>query len=189
MSNFDFIRMSLPEVILVKPRVFRDDRGYFFETYKKSDFAAGGIAEDFVQDNYSHSMRGVIRGLHYQKEPYAQGKLVRCAAGRILDVAVDIRRGSPSYGKWVAARLTDRNQCMLYIPPGFAHGFLALSETADVFYKCTTEYAPQCDRGIIWNDPDIAVAWPELNPVLSPKDAVHPCLRAADNNFIFNNNG
>jgi dTDP-4-dehydrorhamnose 3,5-epimerase len=189
MSNFDFHRLSIPEVVLVKPRVFRDDRGYFFETYKKSVFLAGGIAEDFVQDNHSYSTRGVIRGLHYQKGPHAQGKLVRCDTGRILDVAVDIRRGSPTYGKWVGAKLSDRNQCMLYLPPGFAHGFLVLSESAEVSYKCTCEYSPEHDRGIIWNDPDIGIDWPVSSPVLSPKDAAHPELRDADNNFIYGRTG
>lgn len=155
------------------------------EVYKRSDFAAAGIPEHFVQDNHSRSAKGVLRGLHYQKEPQAQGKLVRCLFGAVFDVAVDIRKGSPSYGKWFGAELTGENRKMLYVPPGFAHGFLTLSDTADVLYKCTAEYAPRHDRGIIWNDPDIGIRWSITAPVLSGKDIEHPRLRDADNDFVY----
>jgi dTDP-4-dehydrorhamnose 3,5-epimerase len=185
MSNFEFVRLEIPDVVLVKSRVFRDERGFFLETYKQTDFAGAGIAVSFLQDNHSFSHRHVLRGLHYQTDPFAQGKLVRCVTGRILDVAVDIRRGSPSYGKWVSAKLSDRNQYMMYVPPGFAHGFAVLSESAEVSYRCTCEYSPEHDRGIIWNDPDIGIDWPVSSPVLSAKDAAHPKLVDADNSYIY----
>jgi dTDP-4-dehydrorhamnose 3,5-epimerase len=180
---FEFQPLSLPGLTLVRPRVFGDDRGFFLELYKHSDFAVAGITEHLVQDNFSRSTRGVLRGLHYQKTPRAQGKLVMCIRGAIFDVAVDIRSGSPGYGTWEGVELSDQNRHMLYVPPGFAHGFQVLSETAEVLYKCTDEYAPVDDRGIIWNDPDLAIAWPVPDPVLSEKDKVHPRLRSADNNF------
>jgi len=176
---------ELPGLILVEPRVFADERGVFLETYRHSDFAAAGIPEHFVQDNHSRSSGGVLRGLHYQKVPRAQGKLVRCLAGRIFDVAVDIRTGSPAYGKWAGVELSGENNRMLYVPAGFAHGFLVLSDIAEVTYKCTEEYSPSHDRGIIWNDPDIGIRWPRPVPVLSAKDAQHPRLRDADNDFVY----
>jgi len=182
---FTFTRLALSEIILIKPRFFPDERGFFMETYKSSDFAGVGMKEQFVQDNFSRSSRGVLRGLHYQKHPNAQGKLVQCFAGKIFDVAVDIRRGSPAFGKWVAQELSEANRCMLFIPAGFAHGFLVLSESADVLYKCTKEYAPADDRGILWNDPEIGIAWPVGNPVVSEKDARHPLLQDADINFVY----
>jgi dTDP-4-dehydrorhamnose 3,5-epimerase len=160
-----------------------DERGFFFELYKHSDFVRAGITEHLVQDNYSKSGRGVLRGLHYQKNPRAQGKLVLCMKGKIHDVAADIRKGSPHYGTWVGMELSEENRRMLYVPPGFAHGFQVLSESAEVLYKCTDEYSPADDRGIIWNDPDINIAWPLADPVLSGKDKIHPLLRDADNNF------
>ena len=180
---FKFTRLEIDAVILVEPQLFGDDRGFFLEFYKRSDFVRGGIPEHFVQDNHSRSTKGVLRGLHYQKDPRAQGKLVRCIEGSIWDVAVDIRQGSPTFGRWVARELTAENRQMLYVPPGFAHGFLTLSDRADVLYKCTDEYAPAEDRGIIWNDPDIAIPWKIDDPVLSGKDTTHPRLRDADNNF------
>lgn len=182
---FDFINLSIPGPILIQPLVFKDGRGYFLELYKHSDFAAAGIGEHLVQDNFSKSVKGVLRGLHYQRLPKAQGKLVICIRGGIYDVAVDIRRGSPNYGKWVGAEITEENRRMLYVPPGFAHGFQVLSETAEVMYKCTDEYSPADDRGIIWNDPEIDVAWPLADPLLSGKDEKHPLLRDTDNNFVF----
>jgi dTDP-4-dehydrorhamnose 3,5-epimerase len=182
---FEFIPLKIPDVVLVKPKMFGDDRGFFMEAYKHSDFAAAGIADYFLQDNHSRSSRSVLRGLHYQKDPKAQGKLVRCLSGRIFDVAVDIRKSSPTYSRWVAEELTGENGLMLYVPPGFAHGFLVLSETADIVYKCTEEYAPESDRGIIWNDPDIDIAWPSAAPVLSTKDSGLPPLRDADNDFVY----
>lgn len=184
MSNFEFSRLAIPDVVLIKTRIFSDGRGHFLETYKQSEFAKAGIGEVFVQDNHSRSSRHVLRGLHYQKEPFAQGKLVRCMKGAIFDVAVDIRRGSPFYAKWVGMELNDENNFILFVPPGFAHGLLVLTETAELSYKCTSEYAPEYDRGIIWNDPDIAIEWPVGNPLLSDKDSRHPLLRDADNNFV-----
>ncbi|ARN56297.1 dTDP-4-dehydrorhamnose 3,5-epimerase [Sedimentisphaera salicampi] len=167
---FEFKKMEIPDVILVTPRVFEDDRGYFMETYKASEFKANGIEEDFVQDNQSFSKRNVIRGLHFQKKPHAQGKLVRCLQGSIWDVAVDLRENSATYKKWAAAELTSDNKQMLYIPPGFAHGFATLSDTAIISYKCTAEYCKDADSGIRWNDPEISIAWPVEEPILSQKD-------------------
>ncbi len=180
---FDFRRLEIPDLILIRPQVFNDARGFFLEIYKHADFAAAGISEHFVQDNYSRSVRGALRGLHYQKNPMAQGKLVCCIRGTLFDVAVDIRSGSPRYGKWLGVELSGESRQMLYVPPGFAHGFQVLSESAEVLYKCTQEYSPADDRGIIWNDPDIQVSWPVSNPILSGKDKTHPVLRNADNNF------
>lgn len=182
---FTFQRLEIPEVVLIEPKVFQDGRGFFMETYKFSDFAEFGITERFVQDNHSRSKKGVIRGLHYQNPPKAQGKLVRVVAGEIFDVAVDIRKGSPTYGKWVGERLSAENKRMLYIPPGFAHGFCVLSEEAEVVYKVTEEYAPELEAGIIWNDPEIRIAWPIANPIISDKDASFPFLREAKNHFIY----
>ena len=183
---FQFQRLAIPEVVLVTATAFEDSRGLFMETYKRSEFVANGIVGPFVQDNYSHSSsRGVLRGLHYQKDPRAQGKLVSVVRGVIFDVAVDIRRGSPTYAKWVGAELTADKRTMLWVPLGFAHGFCVLSDGADVIYKCTDEYAPEFDRCIRWNDPEISVRWPVMQPVLSAKDAGAPLLRAADINFVF----
>ncbi len=181
---FEFVPLQIPGLILVKPQVLGDNRGFFFELYKHSEFIRAGIREHLVQDNYSRSSKGVLRGLHYQKIPKAQGKLVTCMKGSIYDVAVDIRRGSPQFGKWVGVELSEENRQIVYIPPaGFAHGFQVVSEAAEVLYKCTEEYSPGDDRGIIWNDPDINIAWPLQLPILSGKDKVHPRLRDADINF------
>ncbi len=182
---FEFQRLEIPDIILIKPIFFSDDRGFFLETYKESDFFKAGIDVRFVQDNHSMSGNGVLRGLHYQKEPFAQGKLIRCIRGEICDVAVDIRKESPWYGKWIAVNLSEDNRLMLYIPPGFAHGFCVLSDVAEILYKTTSEYSPQHDRGIIWNDPELNIDWPIHNPVLSLKDAALPFLKDADNNFIY----
>jgi len=180
---FTFTPLTIPDVILIEPRVFADSRGYFLETYRYSDFAAHGIGEVFVQDNHSRSTRGVLRGLHFQHPPKAQGKLVRTVRGAIFDVAADIRPGSPTFGRWVGEMLSDENQRMLYIPPGFAHGFVVLSDMADVTYKVTADYAPECDSGVIWNDPTLAIAWPVATPLLSAKDAALPALQQADIRF------
>ena len=177
---FDFISLSIPGVVFIQPKVFRDERGFFLETYKYSEFAGAGITERFVQDNHSFSSKGVLRGFHYQKNPDAQGKLVYCVKGKIFDVAVDIRKGSSYFGRWVGRELSDENNAMLYIPQGFAHGFVVLSETADVVYKCTAEYSPANDSGIIWNDPDIGIEWPVLTPLLSTKDSLLPMLKDTD---------
>ncbi len=183
---FNFTPLNIPDIMLIEPRIFRDERGYFFESFKTSDFHSVGIAGTPVQINHSMSSRGVIRGLHYQKNPRAQAKLVRVISGRIFDVGVDIRENSPHYGKWAGAELTAENRKMLYLPRGFAHGFCVLSETAEVEY-CVFggEYSPDNDRGIIWNDPDIGIDWPEEKPVLSPKDSALPALKDAENNFIY----
>ncbi len=183
--SFQFRHLELPDVILIEPRNLRDERGFFRETYKASEFAAGGIPATFVQDNHSHSTRGVLRGLHYQNPPRAQAKLVSVCKGEIFDVAVDIRKGSPTYGHWVAEILSADTGCMLYVPPGFAHGFCVLSAEADVIYKVTAEFALELDRGIRWNDPDIGVQWPITDAILSAKDAGLPLLRDADNKFEF----
>jgi len=181
---FQFQKLEIPEIILVKISDARDARGFFRETYRQAEFAAHGIPP-FVQDNHSHSARGVLRGLHYQKQPQAQGKFVIVVRGEIFDVAVDIRQGAPTYARWVAQTLSAENGCALYIPPGFAHGFCVLSDAADLVYKVTTEYAPELERGILWNDPDIGVAWPLREPNLSPRDLGLPLLHDADNNFVF----
>jgi dTDP-4-dehydrorhamnose 3,5-epimerase len=180
---FEFTTLAVPGPVLIKPQFFGDDRGFFLELYKHGDFMRAGIMEHFVQDNYSKSAQRVLRGLHYQKTPKAQGKLVMCMKGTIYDVAVDIRKGSPHFGKCVTVELTDENRSMLFVPPGFAHGFQVLSDYAEVMYKCTDEYSPSDDRGIIWNDPDINIGWPLKDPVLSSKDKLHPRLQDADNNF------
>lgn len=182
---FKFSPLELPGLVVVEPRVFTDSRGSFLETYKRSDFARAGIQEHFVQDNCSRSSRGVLRGLHFQIPPRAQGKLVQCVSGAIYDVAVDIRQGSPSYGQWAGIELSGENNRMLYLPPGFAHGFLVLSGSADVVYKCTDEYAPENDRGIIWNDPAIGIQWPEPHPLLSDKDRLLPLLSSTESGFRY----
>lgn len=183
--QFRFTKLVIPDVVLVEPAVFRDHRGFFMETYKRSEFKANGIPDQFVQDNYSHSVRGVLRGLHYQKNPQAQAKVVMVLKGEIFDVAVDIRKDSPTFGKWVSAVLSAQNCHMIYVPGGFAHGFCVLSEEADVLYKATEEYAPELDRGIIWNDPDIGIRWPTAEPILSAKDAQLPPLKDTDNDFVY----
>jgi len=182
---FIFQRLDIPEIILIEPRRFEDTRGFFMETYKYSDFLRNGIQEHFVQDNYSRSVRDVLRGLHYQRNSHAQGKLIQCIKGKIFDVAVDIRKGSPTFMQWISSELSEENNRMFYVPPGFAHGFIVVSDIADVIYKCTKEYSPEDDRGIIWNDPDIQIRWPIQEPVLSEKDSRHPLLRDADNNFEY----
>ena len=172
-----FKRLEIDGLVLVEPRSFHDERGFFLESFKESEFAVAGITERFVQDNHSLSVKNVIRGLHYQKEPRAQGKLVRVIKGGVWDVAVDIRPGSASYGKWLGVELSEENHLMLYIPPGFAHGFASLSDEVHLLYKCTREYDPALDAGIRWDDPDLAVKWPVKNPLLSPKDRILPLLK------------
>lgn len=169
---------ALPGVLVIEPRIFSDDRGRFYEIHQSPRYAEAGILASFVQDNCSRSRRGTLRGLHYQ-EPQPQGKLVTVISGAIFDVVVDIRRGSPTFGKWIAEELTDENGRQIWIPPGFAHGFCALSDQTDVFYKCTEVYVPSADRSILWNDPDIGIQWPIESPLLSPKDARAPCLADA----------
>jgi len=174
---FEFERQKIKDVILIKPKVFGDNRGFFMETYKKSDFYANGIEVEFNQDNHSKSSKGVLRGLHYQASPYGQAKIVRCGRGRIYDVAVDIRPNSETFGQYVKVELSEENKHMLYIPVGFAHGFVALSEEVELLYKASGEYNPQADRGILWNDPDINIDWNiDFEPILSDKDKVQPKL-------------
>ena len=177
-----FTRLTIPDVILVEPDVFGDERGFFLESWHRGKYKQGGIDFDFVQDNHSRSKQYILRGLHYQiKQP--QGKLVRIVKGGVFDVAVDIRRSSPSFGKWVGEILSEDNKKMLWVPPGFAHGFLVTSESADLCYKCTDFYAPEYDRSIRWDDPELAIKWPlpeGVKPVLSEKDAVAPGFREAE---------
>jgi dTDP-4-dehydrorhamnose 3,5-epimerase len=176
-------RLQIPDVLLITPTVFRDDRGFFVETYKAAELAALGITAVFVQDNHSKSAKSVVRGLHYQVHPKPQAKLVRCCRGAIYDVCVDIRKGSPTFGRWVGAELTEENCRMMYVPVGFAHGFAALTEGAEIIYKCSAEYSRDHDRGILWNDPAIGIRWPVAEPVLSAKDQKNPLLRDAENTF------
>lgn len=186
--SFTFERLAIPEVVLVKPLVRRDARGFFMETYKRSAFCEGGINATFVQDNHSRSIQGTLRGLHYQLPPAAHAKLVSVVAGEILDVAVDIRRGSPTYGRWVSAVLSSDNHHQLFVPVGFAHGFLVRSETADVVYKISGEYSPEHDRGMLWNDPALGIDWGTTEPLLSERDQRQPTLAAAGNSFIYEEN-
>jgi dTDP-4-dehydrorhamnose 3,5-epimerase len=175
------VETALPGVVVIEPKVFGDARGFFLESWNRQAMSDAGLGMDFVQDNHSRSAQGVLRGLHYQLEN-PQGKLVRVTQGAVFDVAVDIRRSSPNFGKWVGVELSAENHRMLWIPPGFAHGFLVLSETADFLYKCTTLYHPPSDRSLRWNDPDIGIAWPEagLAPLLSAKDEAAPLLSNAE---------
>jgi dTDP-4-dehydrorhamnose 3,5-epimerase len=171
------------EPLLIEPKVFTDDRGFFFEAFNHrrfEDLVDGHVT--FVQDNHSRSVQGTLRGLHYQLPPAPQGKLVRVSRGAVFDVAVDIRRSSPTFGAWVGYELTEDNFKQLWIPPGFAHGFLALTDPADVQYKTTEYYAPDLDRSVRWNDPDIGISWPldDMTPIISPKDQAAPSLVDAD---------
>ena len=170
---FTFRRLDIPEVVLIEPHVFGDTRGFFMETFKQSDFAPF-VDGAFVQENHSKSERGTLRGLHFQLGRHGQGKLVRAIAGEIFDVAVDIRRASPTRGKWVTAVLSADNRQMLYAPPWCAHGFCVLSDTAEVVYKTTTEYAPAHEAGVMWNDPALAISWPISSPLVSERDQKWP---------------
>ena len=174
--SFEFVELEIKGTFIVRPKIFGDSRGYFTETYKRSDFESAGIKGDFRQDNQSYSKKGVLRGLHFQREPYSQGKLVRVVKGKIFDVGVDLRESSPTYGKYISAILSAENMEMLWIPEGFAHGFLALEDSI-VLYKATSEYNKGSEGGVIWNDPDIAVKWPEAPAEISPKDREWPSLR------------
>jgi dTDP-4-dehydrorhamnose 3,5-epimerase len=173
---FTFEPTSLPGVLIVTPRVFADDRGFFMETYKQSEFQAMGLTAPLVQENHSRSTRGTLRGLHYQRAPKAQGKLVRVVRGEIFDVAVDIRRGSATFGQWVGVSLSAENRRSVYVPPGFAHGFAVSSADAEIIYKTTEEYAPELEQGIRWDDPTLAIAWPVTSPILSGRDQQWPSL-------------
>ena len=173
----------IPEVKIIEPTVFGDERGFFFESFHQSRFEqATGYAVNFIQDNHSRSVKGVLRGLHYQLSPHAQAKLVRCVQGEVFDVAVDIRRGSATFGKWVGVHLSAENKRQLWIPEGFAHGFVTLSESADFLYKTSNYYAAQSERAILWNDPELAIDWPlaGITPQLSAKDMQAKSFRMAD---------
>lgn len=172
------IETALPGVLVLEPKVFGDPRGYFLETFRETGYREAGIGGPFVQDNYSRSAKGILRGLHFQ-EPNPQGKLVQVFEGAVFDVAVDIRKGSPNFGNWVGVELSDENHRQLWIPPGFAHGFCVLSEFAGFFYKCTAYYAPEHDRAIVWSDPDLAIDWPVAEPRVSDKDRRAPRLSEA----------
>jgi dTDP-4-dehydrorhamnose 3,5-epimerase len=176
---FKFQPLAIPGVILIEPKVFGDARGFFVETYKRSEFAAAGIEEVFVQENHSSSERHVLRGLHFQRAPNAQSKLVRVVSGTVFDVAVDIRSDSPTRGRWVGTRLSADDRRQLYIPSWCAHGFCVLSEHAEVVYLTSTEYSPAHESGVMWNDPAIGVEWPIDNPILSPRDHNWPPLSAS----------
>jgi dTDP-4-dehydrorhamnose 3,5-epimerase len=181
---FSFKKLEITDVILVEPRIFPDDRGFFMESYKESEFIKNEINTKFVQDNYSHSSKGVLRGLHYQKDPKAQAKLVMVIKGEIFDVAVDLRKNSSTYGKWIGEILSEQNHRLLYVPEGFAHGFCVLSDEVDVIYKVNNEYSLENDRGILWNDPEVGINWPIENPIISEKDTNQPLLKNADNDFV-----
>lgn len=173
---FEFKKTEIEGVIVIQPKVFPDARGEFTEVYKYSDFAAAGIVDRFVQTNYSKSIKGVLRGMHYQIAPVSQAKLIRVSTGSVFDVAVDIRKNSATYGKWVGVTLTAELKNILYIPEGFAHGFCALEDDTQVIYNCSQEYSPEHERGIIWNDPTIGISWPIQNPMLAERDAAYPLL-------------
>jgi dTDP-4-dehydrorhamnose 3,5-epimerase len=181
------IETSLQGVMVIEPKVFGDHRGWFMETFSDAKFEEVGILIKFVQDNQSFSAtKGTLRGLHYQLNPKAQTKLVRCTKGSIFDVAVDIREGSPTFGKWFGIELSAENKKQLLIPKGFAHGFMTLTDDVEVQYKVDELYAPECDRGILWSDPEIGIEWPmDIKPVLSAKDENAPLLVQAENNFTY----
>ena len=178
---YDVIQTAIPDVLILEPKVFGDSRGFFFESFSAKDFAnVTGLDVNFVQDNHSKSTKGVLRGLHYQLQQ-AQGKLVRVTQGAVFDVAVDIRKSSPTFGKWVGCELSDTNHRQFWVPAGFAHGFVVISESADFLYKTTDYYAPAYERCIAWNDPSIGVDWPsDINPLLSAKDQQGVSLAAAE---------
>ncbi|TSA28208.1 MAG: dTDP-4-dehydrorhamnose 3,5-epimerase [Bacteroidetes bacterium] len=179
----EIIKTPLAGLLIIKPDVFEDERGYFFESYNREKFIAHGIDVNFVQDNESKSKRGVLRGLHFQNPPFAQGKLVRVMRGSVLDVAVDIRTGSPTYGQWSSIVLSGQNKWMYWIPSGFAHGFLTLEDDTIFFYKCTNVYNKESEGAVRWNDPDLRIDWGIEDPVISPKDQVAPLFRELESGF------
>ena len=183
--NTRAIETPLPGLFVIEIDFFRDERGFFIENFHKHNFAAAGITDEFVQDNHSRSVARVLRGFHYQDRTAPMGKLVRCTLGAIFDVAVDLRVGSPTFGRWFGVELTDQNMQQLFVPPGFGHGFATLSETADVQYKCTGFYAPEAEGTLAWNDPDVAVEWPIQDPILSRRDQNGISLRHYSENPVF----
>lgn len=184
MSSFKFLNLEIPEIVLIEPRIFEDSRGYFMEVYREDQFY-DELKVRFVQENISFSKKGVLRGLHYQKSISSQAKLVQVVDGEIFDVAVDIRRGSPTFGKWVGLVLSSKNKLQLFVPEGFAHGFCVLSDAATVLYRVSSFYDPENERGIRWNDPDIDISWPISDPILSVRDETLPFLKDADIDFYY----
>lgn len=182
---FTFKRLNIPGIILIEPKLFQDSRGFFAEIYKQVDFAKEGLAKPIAQINYSKSTKGILRGLHYQKNPMAQAKFVQVIHGRIFDVAVDLRKDSPAYGKWIGETLSSQDLKILYIPEGLAHGFCVLSDEALITYYCTNVYSPDDERGVIWNDPELKIRWPLENPVVNIRDSKFPLFKGADNNFTY----
>jgi len=188
MSKFKFTNAPIPGIIIIEPKVFSDDRGFFMEFFNRDAFSEPGFKEPLLQLNHSRSKKGVVRGLHYQIHPFPMGKLVKCVSGRIFDVGVDIRKGSPHFGKWYGEILSGENHKMLYLPPGFAHGFLSLEDNTEVIYACTGAYSAENERAILWNDPAIGIKWPieQVGKVIvSERDQKHPGLKNAETNFTF----
>jgi dTDP-4-dehydrorhamnose 3,5-epimerase len=188
MSKFKFTNAPIPGMIIIEPKVFSDDRGFFMEFFNRDGFSELGFNEPLLQLNHSRSKKGVVRGLHYQIHPFPMGKLVKCVSGRIFDVGVDIRKGSPHFGKWYGEILSGENHKMLYFPPGFAHGFLSLEDDTEVIYACTGAYSAENERAILWNDPAIGIKWPidQVGKVIvSERDQKHPGLKNAETNFTF----
>lgn len=177
---FAFFAQTIPGVVLIKPKVYPDERGHFLESFSRTGFAAAGLPTEFVQENHSRSRRDVLRGLHFQRAPKAQGKLVRVIAGEIFDVVVDIRPDSPTRGQWISLNLSGENRLQLFVPVGFAHGFCVLSETAEVAYMVTDDYSPEHEDGLIWNDPDLAIPWPIENPIVAKRDQEWPRFSAIE---------
>ncbi len=179
----EIIKTEISDLLILKPKVFEDSRGYFFESFNKERIREAGIGLDFVQDNESLSSKGVLRGLHFQNPPYEQGKLIRVITGSVIDVAVDIRKDSPTYGKWVSVELSAANKLMLWIPPGFAHGFVTLEDNTTFFYKCTGFYSYESEGSILWNDPDLNIDWKFSDPILSEKDKACPLFSELESKF------
>ena len=182
-KNMELVKTTIDGLLIIKPDDFKDERGYFFESYNKERFAKAGLNMDFVQDNESKSDKGVLRGLHFQKPPHAQGKLVRVIKGAVMDVAVDLRKESPTYGKWESVVLTEENKLQFWIPEGFAHGFVALEDNTIFNYKCTNVYNKESEGSILWNDPDININWNIDNPILSEKDKISPLFKNFESPF------
>ena len=180
---FTFKKLEIPDVLVIQTKIFSDKRGFFLESFKESEFISNGINKKLVQDNISHSTRGVLRGLHFQKNPKPQAKLVTVIKGKIFDVAVDIRKNSPTYGKWVSQILSEEEHNLLYVPECFAHGFCVLSEEADVYYKVSNEYSSEHEDGIVWNDPNLNISWPLTDVIVSDKDKQLPLLENLENSF------
>ena len=179
----NILKTELSGLLVIDPKVFGDDRGYFFESFNAEVFASAGLTADFVQDNESRSVKGVLRGLHFQEPPFEQGKLVRVARGAVMDVSVDIRKDSPTYGKWAAFELSEQNKRMLWIPPGFAHGFVTLEDDTVFIYKCTNVYNRESESSILWNDEELGIDWGIENPVISEKDSEAPLFRELNSPF------